>query len=265
MGQLKIAPSTVAMLVMLAAILPPILIFAMMGRFISLEINGHPTVTATSTPTVTATLTPTATATPTVAPTTTPPTSTIDSRPRLIITIDDGWDPEAFDWMLAILNEREVQATFFLISGAARQTLGHQRMAALAQGGHEIAYHSTAHEEAEELGRWSADRWSQDYQQWHREMRALLPPEHWGTIRPYARPPYGLRTSGFLEFCERVRLSCWWWTAGPGSLSRDFPIKDGDVFLFHVRQSDLEYLESLLNRSEEFRFLSIGEFLEETS
>jgi len=205
--------------------------------------------------------------TPTMVPTDVPtaePTQTItDNRISVVITIDDGWDPQAFDQMLTILGESGAHATFFLISRAAQQSLGSQRMIELAQGGHEIAYHSVNHGEMEEMSSWSAEQWNQDYQEWRQDMEELLPPEYQNAIRPYARPPYGLRTPGFSEFCGRAGLSCWWWNAGPDTLNRSFPIKDGDIFLFHVRQSDLDVFESLLIRSDEFRFLSIGEFLGE--
>ena len=191
------------------------------------------------------------------------PFPTLDSRSSVVITIDDGLVAEAFDQILQVLASRGVHATFFLTANAVTRNLGSERMVALVLGGHEIAYHSVEHGEMEELASWSAAEWEQDYQDWLAIMRTLLPEDLQDAIKPYARPPYGLKTLGFLDFCEKENLSCWWWNAGPDTLNLNFPIRDGDIFIFHVRHSDLAAFEAFLARQSEFQFLSLSEYLAE--
>ncbi|MEX1068692.1 MAG: polysaccharide deacetylase family protein [Patescibacteria group bacterium] len=189
------------------------------------------------------------------------PTMTPDDRIRVALTVDDGWSGASFDTMLDLLARHDTRTTFFLVTKAV-YGLGPERMERLVADGHEIAYHSYGHDDLAVLQTWGTSDWLADYDRWDREMRAFLGEENSRAIVPYARAPYGLFSPGFMRMAEEREQLTFSWSATPGSLNRGIPLNEGDIFLFHVRQSDLGLFEDLLSRTEEFRFLSIGEYLQ---
>jgi peptidoglycan-N-acetylglucosamine deacetylase len=98
------------------------------------------------------------------------------------LTFDDGPDPEATPWILELLNDRSVTATFFVVGEKA---LKHPDLIdALAHGGHSLGAHTMKHEHG-----WHTP--TEAYvESAQRSLEALGPGAgHRG--KPMFRPPYG--------------------------------------------------------------------------
>ncbi len=189
-----------------------------------------------------------------------PPSSTPDTRTVVALTIDDGWVKGAFDVMLDLLSEHDVQATFFLIAIAANQ-LGPERMQRLVNDGHEIAYHSYRHGVLEDMENWRSAEWAEDYDIWAESMLSLLGEEGFNqAVRPYARAPYGLFNAGFLAMTEQKGLVPVSWSFDVEMLERRIPLKDGDILMLHVSTSDARTLADILGR-QDINLGMLSEFL----
>lgn len=204
---------------------------------------------------------------PTVLPTSIPteeptlvPTATPDLRTMVVLTIDDGWSVSVFDAMLDILSQHDSRATFFLVATASIN-LGPERLERLVMDGHEIAYHSYNHDDLDILQTWGTREWSEDYDRWVGVMMDLLGPELYAQgIRPYARAPYGLFSTGFIRMSEEKNLTYFGWDTDVHAIHR-IPASEGSVVLGHVRQSDLADFEALVS-SPIYRVVSLGEYFE---
>ncbi len=72
-----------------------------------------------------------------------PRSHTPQGRPLLALTFDDGPDPRWTPWLLDVLAEHQVTASFFLIG---RQVAAHPALAArIAAAGHRLGNHSLDH------------------------------------------------------------------------------------------------------------------------
>ena len=241
----------------------------MVGLLAACAGNPVPPAEVAASPTEASTLVPTATLEPTLVPTITleptpvpteAPTATPDTRIPVVLTIDDGWNREAFDAMLDILAENDSHATFFLVATASRR-LGPERLARLVEEGHEIAYHSYNHDDLEVLQSWGTKEWSEDYGKWVAAMRDLLGPELYAQgVKPYARAPYGLFSFGFVQMSEDKHLQWFGWDTDVHAIHR-IPAQDGDVILGHIRNSDLEVFRALL-LDPSYRVVSLSEYLD---
>ncbi len=211
----------------------------------------------------TATQTPTATELPLIEETIDlPPPGQVISRVDVgdanlvALTFDDGFGKVPFDATLDELKKRDLRVTFFLV-GLASINLGEERMARLVQDGHQIAYHSYAHEDLNILRNWKQVDWLADYEKWEAAMIELLGAESYAsTYRPYARAPYGLFDSAFLGMTKELGLVPVGWSNDPGDLLRGIDLRAGDIFLFHVRYPDYELMGAILDEYD-FEFVHL--------
>jgi peptidoglycan/xylan/chitin deacetylase (PgdA/CDA1 family) len=136
---------------------------------------------------------------------------------HVALTFDDGPDPGYTPHVLAVLDQAQVRATFFMLGPMARAYRG--LAADVAAAGHEIGVHGWEHRYAT-----------------LRSPRALLDDmarasdvlaEVTGTVPRLYRPPYGVLSAGALAAARRLGLrpilwSCWGreWAPGatPGSV-----------------------------------------------
>jgi peptidoglycan/xylan/chitin deacetylase (PgdA/CDA1 family) len=214
-------------------------------------------VTVTPEPTVTTTLAPLSSETPTSIP---PPNfqlvyenkvlKKVDTTDAMVVlSIDDGLSKQVMREMLPILQDAGVKTTFFLTANAAQYRLGADLLKTMVEQGHEIGYHSVAHQAMDILSTCDAARWSQDYDEWSATLRSLLGDELYARgVRPYARAPYGLFTRAFLELCAQKGLEPVGWSCNHNCLLKGSKLTRGDIFLLHVIEEDVNPLKELIQR-----------------
>jgi peptidoglycan/xylan/chitin deacetylase (PgdA/CDA1 family) len=176
------------------------------------------------------------------------------------LTIDDGYGRIPFDAITLVLNERDLQATFFLVAQAAIN-LGAERISQLVEDGHQIAYHSFSHDELEELAGWDTEAWIADFEEWQTAFIELLGPKAFNrAFRPYARAPYGLFNVPFLNMTQELGLIPIGWSRAPDDLIRGISMQNGDIFLFHVRFPDAEIMGPIIDNAE-YDFVTLDELI----
>lgn len=167
--------------------------------------------------------------------------------PNYAVTIDDGWNPDSLLRTLEALKEGNIQATFFIVGNAAKY--GEQVypgiLQRLSDQGHFLAYHTVSHASIEELSEKSADWFATDYASWLGQIEGYLREDSKESIKPWARAPWGLFTNAFLKMCEEKGLLPFAWSADEGTLARNFVLNNGDILLFHVRKSSVEWIKKL--------------------
>lgn len=155
-----------------------------------------------------------------------------DRAGTVVLTFDDGPEPESTEAVLAALAEAGVRATFFLVG---EQLMAHPRLGrAVADAGHEIALHGFRHVHHDELGPGVRDDLA----------RGLGAVEAATGRRPrFYRPPYGVLSEASYAACadlglEPVYWSAWgsdWETIGAERIAdlvvRD--LTDGAIVLLH--------------------------------
>ena len=167
----------------------------------------------------------------------------------VVLSIDDGLIKQALVEMLPILQSAGVKTTFFLTANAAQYRLGADLLKTMVEQGHEIGYHSVAHQEMSILSTWDAARWAKDYDEWSATLRSLLGDELYARgVRPYARAPYGLFTKAFLDFCAQKGLVPVGWSCNHNCLLKGSKLTRGDIFLLHVIEEDVNPLKELVKR-----------------
>ena len=135
---------------------------------------------------------------------------------HVALTFDDGPDPLSTPRFAALLAERGVRATFFMLGSMAARAPG--LAAELAQAGHEIGVHGFDHRYLPARG--SRAAWSD-----LRRTTELLT-DLTGRRLAYFRPPYGVLSGPALIAARRLHLTpvlwgCWGreWTPGATAAS----------------------------------------------
>ncbi len=164
--------------------------------------------------------------------------------PYFALTVDDGFDADALVKILDLMEEYHLTATFFMVG---RYSIRADRkypgiMKRMAELGNEIGYHTMTHELPK--GGWQLDWLIGDHNSWLNYHKELLGEELFQkAVKPLARAPWDNFSKPFLRMCEHQRLLPVSWSNDPGSFNRGQSMNSGDIFLLHVRESDLHYFK----------------------
>ena len=180
---------------------------------------------------------------------------------RIAITFDDGPNPKITERVLAALQERNLQASFFMIG---------QRVAAapewarkVAAAGHEICNHSLTHPQ---LSRLSDERVAYELEKTQDLIAAAV-----GKKPDWFRPPYGAFKKSQGQIPAALGLGVIWWTVDPRDWSQPGAQKISDIILretqpgsvilchdLHPQTADAlpGILDGLLERGYEFTTVS---------
>ena len=123
-------------------------------------------------------------------------------RHQVALTFDDGPDPTATPRLLALLAERDVRATFFLIGTRAARHPDVVR--AIADGGHEVGNHTWRHRNAWLLSPATAAR---EITEGARILGDIL-----GRPPRLYRPPWGIVNAAALATAHRLGLVTVLWS-----------------------------------------------------
>lgn len=133
----------------------------------------------------------------------------------MVLTYDDGPDPETTVALLDLLDELEVKATFYVVGFRAEACPDVVRQ--ISARGHELGAHSYSHQHA-----WKVSPWF-DYRDAERGYRTLQ--EVAGIAGPY-RPPFGkIALPTLLAMWARGRR-VEWWSVATNDTDDDFPEPD---------------------------------------
>lgn len=126
-------------------------------------------------------------------------------RPRLALTFDDGPEPGVTDRVLAVLEERQVSAAFFMLGRQARR---HPELVrSVAAAGHTIGNHSDSHLDGWRLR--TSDLLA-DYERCSETLADLL-----GQPPTWLRPPYGHFTLPLIAWCREQGQRMVMWDVAP--------------------------------------------------
>jgi peptidoglycan/xylan/chitin deacetylase (PgdA/CDA1 family) len=182
------------------------------------------------------------------------------------LTFDDGPTPDYTDSVLAILADRAVHATFYVIG---KQVVEEPDLARrIAAAGHELGNHSYSHHPLESLvpGSVRAEVETTD--------SLIRAASYDGPIT--FRPPYGRRKFGLLWYLARTERTIVLWTFDPDT-HNDRPdrivgqalghVRPGAIFLLHVeapiRTASRAALPILIDslRARGYRLVTVQELL----
>lgn len=179
------------------------------------------------------------------------------SEKNVYLTFDDGPTEELTDWILAILSEENVKATFFCV-GANAQKYPHL-IARIIEQGHGIGNHTMKHEKGTKIPK-------RDYLD-SIEQASKFVPSH------LFRPPYGRVPMTYTRsIARKYKIIMWSW------LSYDYDdsvsittileeakrIKKGDILVLHDNQKMRVRIKELLPKlihqlkEEGFQFKTIS-------
>jgi len=129
-------------------------------------------------------------------------------RRRVALTFDDGPDPEWTPRVLALLAERRVRGSFFLVGARAARTPDLVRR--IAAAGHEIGNHGWAHRSLWLCG---PRRTSVEIGRCQEVLADLT-----GRAPALFRPPWGMVNAAMFPVLRRHGLRCVFWTIQPEGL-----------------------------------------------
>jgi peptidoglycan/xylan/chitin deacetylase (PgdA/CDA1 family) len=163
---------------------------------------------------------------------------------KLWLTFDDGPQPEVTPWILAVLKEVEIKATFFLVGEQMEEFP--ELVNAIKEDGHLIANHSYSHKH----GWFTANK---TYFQDVEKCQKLMP------MNRLFRPPYGKLSCGQIRKLKgQYKLILW------DVLSMDFNqnttadkvkknvlknAEKGSVIVFHNNKKSFENLRPILKET----------------
>ncbi len=166
----------------------------------------------------------------------------------VLLTFDDGPDPDWTPRVLDILRDHHASASFFLLGGKASACP--ELVERIRAEGHSVGSHSFSHTN---LRRVSPLRAWRDL----READAVFARLTGGPVR-WLRPPYGAFSMASLWYARRKRAATVLWNRDPldyepgdarAILERLGPLHAGDVVLLHDRSAALvEALPEILAR-----------------
>jgi peptidoglycan/xylan/chitin deacetylase (PgdA/CDA1 family) len=194
----------------------------------------------------------------------------VDTSEKVVaLTFDDGPTPEYTDGVLAILKEKGVKATFFLIGQEAEANAAETR--AIAADGHELGNHTYTHPDMSLASEGDAEM------QVTKTDAAIRAAGYSGDI--HFRPPFGKKLFGlplYLAKNDRITVT---WDVEPESdesIAADprriishvvAQTKPGSIVILHVmypaRKTSRQALPGVIDGLKErgFRFVTVSELL----
>jgi peptidoglycan/xylan/chitin deacetylase (PgdA/CDA1 family) len=175
----------------------------------------------------------------------------------IYLTFDDGPNPEVTPWVLDLLKEFEIKATFFLVG---RNVQNHPNLLdRIILEGHQIGNHTMNHESGTKT---SLNSYVNSVNQANIHIKSH-----------YFRPPYGKITQSQFKklITEGKKIIFWSWlsydfdkTLSPKKIiEKSKKIKSGDILVFHdsekafpnLKNSLIEIIQQLKTRGFEFKTL----------
>ncbi len=158
----------------------------------------------------------------------------------VFLTFDDGPQPEITEWVLNLLKERQIKATFFCVG---ENVLKHEELfQRIIDDGHALGNHTMRHERGTRTS-------LKDYLKSVNQAGELIPSELF-------RPPYGrmtLRQAWSLRKTYRIIMWSWLSYDYDHSVSiesvlsnAEKDIQGGDIFVFHDNIKSFERLRKIL-------------------
>jgi len=167
-----------------------------------------------------------------------------ESTKKLWLTFDDGPDPQATPWILTILNNLKIKATFFLVGEQMEKFP--ETVNAIKDSGHLIANHSYSHNNG-----WTTK--NSTYFEDIKKCQALMPENK------LYRPPYGkISITQIYKLKKKYKLILW------DVLSMDFSdcstpskikknvlnnVENGSIIVFHNNKKSLTKLKQSLKET----------------
>lgn len=178
------------------------------------------------------------------------------------LTFDDG--PQNTLKILAILEEKQAPATFFLLGNLAKARP--KLVRAIADSGCEVANHTWSHPNLKEL--------DAEKIRWQLESTAAVFADQGVEARPFMRPPYGHWNSQVQDICARMDYQIILWDVD----TRDWEyknadkvlakalrgLKPGSIVLFHEGKSvTLEVLPKFIDEARElgYEFVLLSDYI----
>jgi peptidoglycan/xylan/chitin deacetylase (PgdA/CDA1 family) len=168
--------------------------------------------------------------------------------PFVVLTIDDGYSNTVFDQVLDLLEEHNVNATFFLVGTSFGEKIKKETLIRLIENGNDIAYHSYAHPEVSIIEAMTTKDWISDYKKWSDTLLSVIGSEAYKEgVVPYARAPYGAWTSAFMNSLDEQGLVPVHWNADEHTFEANrTPLRGGSILILHVIPENLDELEQLM-------------------
>lgn len=187
----------------------------------------------------------------------------------IALTFDDGPHAANTPRLLALLRDRGVRATFFLLGSEVQKYPG--LLSEIRSQGHEIGNHGFSHGKVAELG---FRAYRKDLLR-SAELIASVPPS--GPCL-YFRPPYGELNLDILRLLLFTDIRLAYWTVDSmDSYVRDkallerqmseTPVRGGDILLFHEDyETTLEALPAILDdlKARGFKFSTLSGMTDKT-
>jgi len=184
---------------------------------------------------------------------------------HIAITFDDGPHPTLTPLLLDALDERGIQATFFLLG---REVDRYPEIAArMYEAGHSIGNHSYRHPRFTTISR---QRIVDEIESTNRSIEAAT-----GSLPTLLRPPYGARNNTVLDVARQMDMSVVLWSVDPRDWDhRNAPLVsetilnyavDGSVVLLHdIHETSIEAaimaIDALMERG--YAFVTVEQLFE---
>jgi len=132
-----------------------------------------------------------------------PGQTTVPASAGAVLTFDDGPDPDCTPKVLEALGRSGAKATFFVVGEQIGESP--ELVAAIAEGGHEVALHGMTHRRHDLLDAGQAE------EELSLGIEAIE--RHSGRRPTWYRPPFGASSPLLAELCERLGLGLAYWSA----------------------------------------------------
>ena len=185
---------------------------------------------------------------------------------RAALTFDDGPKEGYTEELLAVLREKNVKATFFLLG--VDILLRTDEVKKISANGHVIANHSMTHRNFKNI---TFDEIRAELKDCSDLLESIT-----GKRPRFMRPPGGQYNNNVLKACEAEKLIPVFWTNNPGDYRENWKSanalsrrvirqrKNGDIILLHLGLPlTVEALPAIIDsyRRAGYRFITLDDFL----